>query len=81
MHNTCTQLIILSIQSFNSIDALEKLALVESRRDAKRIIKSKAVKLDDSNYDDPSFSLVNYNNKKEIKISVGKKKIGLVKFE
>ena len=66
--------------SFNLIDAIEKLNLVKSRSEIKRIIKSNGVKVNDENYNDNSFSLVKFLNKKEIKISVGKKKAGLIKI-
>ena len=66
---------------FTIIDALEKLCLVKSRSDAKRVIKSKGVKVNDINYDEENLSLLKYINKKNIKISVGKKKIGLIKFK
>lgn len=66
---------------FNLIDALYNLELIKSRADGKRLIKSNGVKIDDLNYSDQSFSLQKYHNKKEIKISVGKKKIGIIKFQ
>lgn len=62
------------------IDALEKLNLVASRSDAKRIIKSKGVKINDVNYENSNFSLKNYSKFKQLKISVGKKKVGLIKI-
>ena len=65
---------------FNLIDALENLNLVKSRSDAKRIIKSKGVKINDIIFNDDHFSLNKYAKKKsEIKVSVGKKKIGIIK--
>ena len=67
--------------NFTIIDALEKLSLVKSRSDAKRLIKSQGIKIDDLNYQESNFSLIEYIDKKEIKISVGKKKIGLIKFK
>jgi len=66
--------------SFTIIDAVEKLQLVKSRSETKRIIKSKGIKVDDENYDQNDFSLSSYALKKEIKISVGKKKIGILKI-
>ena len=66
--------------SFTIIDAVEKLQLVKSRSETKRIIKSKGIKVDDENYDQNDFSLSSYASKKEIKISVGKKKIGILKI-
>lgn len=67
--------------NFNLIDALEKLKLVKSRSDAKRIIKSKGVKVNDKTYEDNTLSLINFINTNDIKISVGKKKIGLIKLK
>ena len=66
---------------FNVIDALESLDLVKSRSDAKRIIKSGGVKVNDSTFKDENFSLSKYANKKELKISVGKNKIGIIKIK
>jgi len=67
--------------NFSLIDAVEKLNLVESRSDAKRLIKSNGIKVDDQNYNNNDFSLSSYSNKKEIKISIGKKKIGILKIK
>ena len=66
--------------SFTIIDAVEKLQLIKSRSETKRIIKSNGIKVDDENYDQNDFSLSSYASKKEIKISVGKKKIGILKI-
>ena len=66
--------------SFTIIDAVEKLQLVKSRSEIKRIIKSNGIKIDNKNYDQNDFSLSNYASKKEIKISIGKKKIGILKI-
>jgi len=66
--------------SFSIIDAIEKLSLVSSRSEIKRLIKSKGVKINDVIYDNEDFSLDKYASVKEIKISVGKKKIGILKF-
>ncbi len=64
---------------FNLIDAVEKLNLVKSRSEIKRLIKSNGIKVNDETFNDNEFSLKNYSSNKEIKISVGKKKIGLIK--
>ena len=64
---------------FNLIDAVEKLNLVKSRSEIKRLIKSNGIKVNDETFNDKEFSLKNYSSNKEIKISVGKKKIGLIK--
>jgi len=64
--------------SFSLIDAVEKLQLVKSRSEIKRLIKSDGIKVNDDNYNEKDFSLSKYASKKEIKISVGKKKIGKI---
>ena len=66
--------------SFSIIDAVEKLNLVNSRSEIKRLIKSKGIKINDVVYDEKDFSLDKYVSLKEIKISVGKKKIGILKL-
>ena len=66
---------------FTIIDALEKLNLSKSRSDAKRLIKSNGVKINDKQYENNNFSLKNYINEKDIKISVGKKNIGFIKIK
>ena len=66
--------------SFNIIDALEKLNLAKSRSESKRLIKSNGIKINDLFYNNNDFSLLSYKDKKEIKISVGKKKIGILKI-
>ena len=65
---------------FNLINALENLNLVKSRGEAKRLIKSKGIKVNNLTYEENNFSLEKFTNKKEIKIIVGKKKIGLIKL-
>ena len=66
--------------SFTIIDAIEKLELIKSRSETKRIITSNGVKVNDINYSLNSFSLSNFTNSKEIKITIGKKKIGIIKI-
>ena len=66
--------------NFNIIDALDKLKLVKSRSDAKRIIKSGGVKVNDLTYKEEQYSLTKFTKNKEIKITVGKKKIGILKI-
>ena len=66
--------------SFSLIDAVEKLQLVKSRSEAKRLIKSDGIKVNDENYNNSDFSLSSYISQNEIKISVGKKKIGIIKI-
>ena len=66
--------------SFTIIDAVDKLKLVKSRSEIKRLIKSNGIKVNDTNYEDNSYSLKKYHKENEIKISVGKKKIGYLKI-
>ncbi len=65
---------------FSLIDAVEKLELVSSRSEIKRLVNSDGIKINNENYDDKNFSLKKYANQDEIKISVGKKKIGFIKI-
>ena len=66
--------------SFSIVDAVEKLELVNSRSEIKRLIKSDGIKVNDKNYNESDFSLSKYASETEIKISVGKKKIGIIKI-
>ena len=66
--------------SFSLLDAIEKLQLVKSRSETKRLIKSNGIKINDKNYNQDDCSLSNYAKDNEIKISVGKKKIGVIKI-
>ena len=64
---------------FNIIDALVQLKLISSRSDAKRIIKSGGVKINDIKVSPQDYSLKNYiNNNLDLRIVVGKKKIGIL---
>ena len=65
---------------FTILDAIEKLDLVKSRSEIKRLIKSDGVKVNDELYKNSNFSLKEYLGLKEIKISIGKKKIGILKI-
>ncbi len=67
--------------NFSIIDAIEKLELVSSRSEIKRLIKSKGIKVNDELYNEINFSLSRYLNDKEIKINIGKKKIGYIKIQ
>ena len=67
-------------ESFTILDAIEKLKLVKSRSEIKRLIKSKGIKINDELYQNTGLSLKQYSEFKEIKISVGKKKIGILKI-
>ena len=66
--------------TFNIIDAVEKLGLVNSRSEIKRLVKSSGIKINDKNYNDKNYSLINFINNDQIKITIGKKKIGIIRF-
>ena len=66
---------------FNILDALNNLDLVKSKSEAKRLIKSKGIKVNDTTYNREDFSLADFAKQtNEIKISVGKKKIGIIRI-
>ncbi len=65
-------------KKFTIIDAVQKLKLIESRSEIKRLIKSNGVKVNDKNYNNKDFSLRDLINENKIKISIGKKRIGLI---
>ncbi len=67
--------------NFSILDAIEKLCLTKSRSDTKRLIKSKGIKINDKIFSSEDLSLKSYSNLSEIKISVGKKNIGILKFK
>ena len=67
-------------EKFSLLDAIEKLNLVNSRSEIKRLIKSNGIKVNDSLYNDSSFSLKEFSDANEIKITIGKKKIGIIKI-
>ena len=64
--------------NFTILDAVEKLKLVNSRSEIKRLIKSNGIKVNDKLYKNNDLSLREYSKLKEIKITVGKKKIGIL---
>ena len=66
--------------TFTIIDAVEKLGLVSSRSEIKRLVKSSGIKINDKNYNDKNYSLINFINNDQIKITIGKKKIGIIRF-
>ncbi len=70
----------LSNENFTILDAIEKLKLVKSRSEIKRLIKSNGVKVNDELYVNQNLSLKQFSNYKEIKITIGKKKIGILKI-
>ena len=65
---------------FTILDAIEKLNLTKSRSDTKRLIKSKGIKINDEIYNVTDLSLHSYLSLPNIKISVGKKNIGILKI-
>ena len=66
--------------NFTILDAIEKLKLANSRSEVKRLIKSNGIKVNDKIYKNNDLSLREYSTLKEIKIAVGKKKIGILKI-
>ena len=66
---------------FTILDAIEKLNLTKSRGDTKRLIKSKGIKINDEIYNAEDLSLNSYIRFPKIKISVGKKNIGIIKIK
>jgi len=67
-------------EKFTILDAVEKLKLVKSRSEIKRLIRSDGIKINDQLYKNTDLSLKEYSELKEIKISVGKKKVGILKL-
>ena len=70
----------ISNSNFTAIDAIEKLKLESSRSQIKRLIKSGGVKINDKIFSEKDFSLSKFSKINEIKVSVGKKKIGYIKI-
>ena len=66
---------------FTILDAIEKLNLTKSRSETKRLIKSKGIKINDEIYNLENLSLQSYFKDQNIKISVGKKNIGILKIK
>jgi len=66
--------------NFTILDAIEKLKLANSRSEVKRLIKSDGIKVNDKLYKNNDLSLREYSELKEIKIAVGRKKIGILKI-
>ncbi len=66
---------------FTILDAIERLNLSKSRGDTKRLIKSKGIKINDEIYNSDDLSLQSYLNFPNLKISVGKKNIGILKIK
>ena len=66
---------------FTNLDDLKKLNLTKSRSDTKRLIKSKGIKINDEIYNSKDLTLNSYLKHTNIKISVGKKNIGILKIK
>jgi len=67
--------------NFSILDAIDKLNLSKSRSDTKRLIKSKGIKVNDEVFNSSDLSLKNFSKFSEVKISVGKKHIGILKIK
>ena len=67
--------------NFLILDAIEKLNLSKSRSDTKRLIKSRGIKVNNEIFLSTDLSLKAYYKLSEIKISVGKKNIGILKIK
>ena len=78
--NTFQKKLYLKNENYLILDAIENLNLVKTRSEIKRLIKSEGVKVNDKLYKNKNFSLKDYSDLEEIKISVGKKKIGILKI-
>ena len=63
------------------LDVMEKLNLTKSRSDTKRLIKAKGIKVNNDIYNSADLSLQSYLKFPKIKISVGKKNIGILKIK
>ena len=66
---------------FTILDAVEKLNLSKSRSETKRLIKHKGIKINEEFFSSKNFSLDKFNKENELKISVGKKNIGILKIK
>jgi tyrosyl-tRNA synthetase len=67
--------------NFSILDAIENLKLTKSRSDTKRLLKSKGIKINDEIFNSSSLSLKLYSKFSDIKFSVGKKNIGILKIK
>ena len=66
---------------FTILDAVEKLNLSKSRSETKRLIKHKGIKINEEFFSSTNFSLEKFNKESELRISVGKKNIGILKIK
>ena len=78
--NISQQRLNLKNENFTILDAIEGLKLVNSRSEIKRLIKSDAIKVNDELYKNSDLSLNDFSDLNEIKITVGKKKVGILKI-
>ena len=54
--------------------------LVKSRSEIKRLIKSDGIKINNQVYNNNDYNLTEFLSLNEVKISVGKKRIGILKI-
>tara|TARA_B100001057_G_scaffold484161_1_gene561859 strand:- start:260 stop:922 length:663 start_codon:yes stop_codon:yes gene_type:complete len=66
-------------ENYTILDAIEELNLAKSRSEIKRLIKSDGVRVNDELYKNSNLSLKEFSDLKKIKITIGKKKIGILK--
>ena len=59
--------------TFSILDAIEELSLVKSRGEIKRLIKSDGVKINDKIYKNNNYSLKEFSDFDEIKITIERK--------
>tara|TARA_B100000575_G_C23101072_1_gene635252 strand:+ start:121 stop:1359 length:1239 start_codon:yes stop_codon:yes gene_type:complete len=78
--NITTEKLSLINGSFTILDAIENLKLIKSRSEIKRLIKSDGVRVNDKLYKNKNLSLKDFSNLEKIKITIGKKKIGILKI-
>ena len=65
---------------FKDVLVVPIFSALNSRSEVKRLIKSDGIKVNDKLYKNNDLSLREYSTLKEIKIAVGKKKIGILKI-
>ena len=80
MPNISEQRLNLKNGNFTILDAISGLKLVNSRSEIKRLIKSDGIKVNDVLYKNSDLSLNDFSDTNEIKIMVGKKKVGILKI-
>ena len=72
--------LIIQLQILLNINLTKIIPYLFLQEEIKRLIKSDGVKINDELYKNSNLSLKEYVRLKEIKISIGKKKIGIVKI-